>query len=104
MSTEVYGNNFYIADAAAGTTDTRYSWNTGSAWASTEVLPPYRVRDVTITNDDTTISLTYRLNKSATATSFTLKAGETATHKVISDALWIDAASSTVAFRAWGLG
>ena len=103
MSTEVYGNNFYIADTA-DVTDTRYSWNTGSAWVSTEVNRPYRVRDVTITNDDPAITITYRLNLASDATSFTLKAGETANHRVISDALWVDAASGTPAFRAWGLG
>ncbi len=100
---ELYGNNFYIADTA-DVTDTRYSWNTGAAWVATEVNRPFRVRAVTISNDDTTISITYRLNKSATSTSFTLKAGETSHHECISDALWVDAASGTPAFRAWGIG
>ncbi len=100
---EVYGSNFYIADTA-DTTDTRYSWNTGIAWVSTETNRPYRMRHVTISNDDSSITITYRLNKSATSTSFSLLAGEVAEHDIISDALWVDAASGTPAFRAWGLG
>ncbi len=99
---EVYGHNFYIADTADAT-DTRYSWNTGAAWVATEVNRPFRVRHVTISNDDASNSLTYRLNVASDSTSFTLNAGEVAEHSVISDALWVDA-DSGAAFRAWGMG
>ena len=101
---ETFGQSFYIADTA-DTTDTRYDWGTGIAYSGNEVntFRP-RVRRFTISNDDTSIGITYRTDNSATAISHTLNAGETITHECISDALWIDAASGTPAFRAWGEG
>ena len=98
---EVYGQSFDI-EGTATTTDTRYNWQTGIAHTGTEVNRPIRVRKVTVSNDGA-VNLIYHLS---TDTSFlhTLKAGETSHHNVISDGLWVDAASATCAFRAWGLG
>lgn len=103
VSAEVYGHSFEI-QATATTTEARFDWNTGIAYVAGDAV--LRPRKVTIKNDSATINLEYLLNspKSATSVQHVLLPGETITHNVISRGLWVESASSTVAFRAWGEG
>lgn len=101
-----YGNLFEIADTATDT-DTAYHWGTGIALTGSEVNNP-RVRHITLSNDGV-VSLLYRiagnvLGDATTIVQKTLAAGENVSHDVISPVLWVEVASGTCVFRAWGTG
>ena len=96
-----YGNAFQIS-ATISTTETRYDWGTGIAHTGSEPNK-IRVRKVTITNLDGSIVVSYRLT-GADAEQFTLAAGASRSHEVVSPGLWLDAASGTPAVLAIGEG
>ena len=102
---ETFGQCFEIEASAATSPGTRFDWGTGVAYTGNEAntFRP-RVRRVTISNDDSSITVTYQLNSSSAAVAHTLKAGETITHECISDSLTVISASGTPAFRAYGEG
>ena len=114
-----YGNyaSLFDINGTCSTTYVDYDWGFGgtvtAAVSDDANHTVYTVSKVTLSNDDAAITMEYVLDfpRSATETiveaankDHTLLAGETVTHHVRCNTLWIKSASGTPTFRAWGEG
>ena len=114
MSSATERSALFDIEATATTTYVNYDWGKGGTVASMGANDTvYTVSKIIMTNDSGAETINYTLDFPRSSTEsiveaankdHTLKPGETITHDMRCNTLWIKCLSSTALFRAWGSG